>query len=409
MKIHRPVFDQTVTALSLSFSEGHYADKVLERLFKNQRQLGARDRRFIAETFYECVRWWRRLWFALNEERSLDETALRRLVATYLIIENRELPAWPEFTDLLKPERAIEIRNRWQNPRDPATEHSVPDWLYDRGDREIGAQWPDFLSALNKQAPVFIRANRLKTNRRDLQKALEQEGVVTSVIESTDDGLRLNDRRNIFSSVCFQNGWFEVQDVSSQHIAMLLDPQPGERVIDACAGAGRKSLHIAALMGNKGKIIALDVVDAKLDQLRKRAKRGGVDIIESRKIESSKVIKRLAGSSDRLLLDVPCSGLGVLRRNPDSKWKQQKTNVDAMIELQAEILRTYSSMLKASGTLVYATCSILPSENERQIERFLETEKVQNRGWQVIKEVHFRPGENDGDGFYACKLLKLAP
>src|SRR6185369_699383 len=154
-----------------------------------------------------------------------------------------------------------------------------------------------------------------------------------------------------------QEGLFEIQDGASQQVAPMLDPKPGERVIDACAGGGGKTLHLAALMKNKGRIISMDVSEVKLKALRERCSRNGVDIAEVKVIESSKTIKRLEKNADRVLLDVPCSGLGVLRRNPDKKWKLKPEDFIELRKLQAEILESYSEMTKVGGRLVYATCS----------------------------------------------------
>ena len=172
------------------------------------------------------------------------------------------------------------------------------------------------------------------------------------------------------------------------------------RVIDACAGAGGKSLHLAALMQNKGKILALDVHTNKLEQLRKRAKRAGIDIIETRLIEGTKTIKRLVNSADALLLDVPCSGLGVLRRNPDSKWKLKPERLLELQDLQKKLLRDYSQMLKVGGRMVYATCSILPSENQRQVQDFLS----QHKNFELLAEKTLRPDIEGYDGFYFASL-----
>ena len=180
----------------------------------------------------------------------------------------------------------------------------------------------------------------------------------------------------------------------------MLDPQPGERIADACAGAGGKTLHLAALMKNKGKILALDIHDYKLNELKIRTRRAGVDIVETRVIDSSKVIKRLADSFDRVLLDVPCSGMGVLRRNPDSKWKLNPEEIQKMQSLQKEILGSYSKMVKPGGILVYATCSLLPSENQKQVEAFM------GEGWTLLQEIVVLPDEGRGDGFYAAKLKR---
>jgi 16S rRNA (cytosine967-C5)-methyltransferase len=203
----------------------------------------------------------------------------------------------------------------------------------------------------------------------------------------------------------FKEGLFEVQDASSQRVASFMYVEPGMRVIDACAGGGGKTLHIAALMQNKGRILALDVHDWKLNELRKRAGRAGVDIAETRVIESSKTLKRLANHADRLLLDVPCSGLGVLRRNPDAKWKLSEIEIDRLIIEQQDILTRYSAMVKPGGKLVYATCSILPSENEQQIERFLATH---GETWTLEEELKINPATTRHDGFYAARLVKKA-
>jgi 16S rRNA (cytosine967-C5)-methyltransferase len=159
---------------------------------------------------------------------------------------------------------------------------------------------------------------------------------------------------------------------------------------------------MAAMMKNKGKILALDIHDWKLKELKGRASRDGVDIIETRLIDSQKVIKRLAGTADRVLLDVPCSGLGVLKRNPDSKWQLSPEEIDRLHKLQKEILQGYSGMTKAGGKLIYATCSILPSENEKQIEWFLD----KNPTWTCEEQLRIDPDQEDSDGFFAARLLR---
>jgi 16S rRNA (cytosine967-C5)-methyltransferase len=219
------------------------------------------------------------------------------------------------------------------------------------------------------------------------------------------DALLLNERRNVFRTKAFGQGFFEVQDASSQLVAPFLQAEPGMRVIDACAGAGGKSLHLAAIMKNKGKIIALDTEQWKLKELRRRAKRNGVDIIEARDISSSKVIKRLHDKADRLLLDVPCSGLGVLKRNPDAKWKLQPEYIDNLKNIQANILSEYSAMLKPDGIMVYATCSILPGENQMQVERFLSEN---NNRFSLLEQKFISPAESGFDGFYMARIIRNA-
>jgi 16S rRNA (cytosine967-C5)-methyltransferase len=222
-------------------------------------------------------------------------------------------------------------------------------------------------------------------------------------LEDFPDAIVLAERQNIFTSPAFKGGFFEVQDAGSQVISTFLRIAPGLRVIDACAGAGGKTLHLASLMRNKGRIVAMDTEQWKLDELQKRARRAGVSNIETRLIESGKTIKRLAGSADRLLLDVPCSGLGVLKRNPDAKWKLSVAFIEKIKELQQHILNDYCDMLKVGGLMVYSTCSILPSENELQVQQFLA---AKNGAFQLLEEKHILPSQGF-DGFYMALMERM--
>jgi 16S rRNA (cytosine967-C5)-methyltransferase len=214
--------------------------------------------------------------------------------------------------------------------------------------------------------------------------------------------LRLKQRQNIFQLPSFKDGLFEVQDAGSQAIAPFLQVEPGMRVIDACAGGGGKTLHLAALTQNKGKIVAMDTEGWKLEELMKRAKRAGASNIETRVIDSAKVIKRLEGTADRLLLDVPCSGLGVIRRNPDAKWKLSLEFVEKVKTLQQKILTEYSTMVKPGGKMVYSTCSLLPSENEKQVEQFLEGN---GKTFTLITSKTILPSQGF-DGFFMALLQR---
>lgn len=404
MKLHRPVAEHVVTVLLDVFGEGYQADKVLERVFKRNKQLGARDRRFIAETAYDVIRHWRLLWTSIGRsEPTLKEFDVMRIVGAYLVLfkDSRELPPWGEF-QTLEPSR-IRATAQKLSDENPAVRESVPDWLYELGRRELGAKWDEWLPKLNEIAPVCLRANRLKVGRGELKKKLAAENVAAHDAPKTEDGLILDVRQNVFNTEAFKGGLFEIQDGASQQVAPLLDPKPGERVIDACAGGGGKTLHIAALMKNKGRLISMDVNEKKLKALRERCSRGGVDIVEVKLIDSNKTIKRLEKSADRVLLDVPCSGMGVLRRNPDKKWKLSPEEIEHLKKLQAEILENYSEMTKPGGRLVYATCSILPSENEKQVEAFLAKHGDE---WTIVEEKKFAPGQDGYDGFYACALRR---
>ncbi|HVK61996.1 MAG TPA: methyltransferase domain-containing protein [Bdellovibrionales bacterium] len=399
MKFHRVLAEHTVTALENVFEGGYQADRVLERLFKKEKKLGARDRRFVAESTYELIRHWRKFIYlaGLEEKETLSRGDVVRLIGVWQLLKGETVPPWPEFKGLdqrrmLEKEKGI---------RSLAVLESIPDWLNEFGSKELGEAWPDALFQLNKTAPVVLRANRLKTTREKLQRRLEDARVESFPAPDTEDGLILRYRSNVFTLDAFKEGLFEIQDGASQQIAPMLDPKPGERIIDACAGAGGKTLHMAALMKNKGKIIAMDVTDKKLDELKRRCRRAGVDVVETKLIDSMKVVKRLEGSADAVLLDVPCTGMGVLRRNPDKKWKLTLEEVERLKILQAQILNDYSRMVKSHGRLVYATCSILPSENELQVEAFLAA----NPNWKLERERRFMPGQEGYDGFYAALLI----
>jgi 16S rRNA (cytosine967-C5)-methyltransferase len=419
MKIHRPVAEQVISALCSIFGanpEGrrYYADKVIERLFKNNRKLGARDRRFVAEATYGIVRWWRLYLAAIdsaidtsNIEASPSVATLWQVFGVWMIENSIILPEWRELQGLNPSAIQLKIKSVSENP---AIAESVPDWIYQRGLTELGKErWHQCLKHLNEQAPVIIRTNRLKTTPKELQSELLREDIDTQLVAGLDDALMLTERRNVFTTESFKVGHFEVQDGASQMVAPLLDISPGHRVIDACAGAGGKTLHLAALMRNKGKIIALDIHQSKLEELRKRSSRAGVDVIETRLIESSKTFKRMEGTADRLLLDVPCSGLGVLRRNPDSKWKLTTEDVNRLTALQAEILDQYSVVVKPGGRMVYATCSILTSENMKQVEAFLAKPENTNK-WRLVESHQYWPGDGPApgfDGFFAAALQRI--
>jgi 16S rRNA (cytosine967-C5)-methyltransferase len=263
--------------------------------------------------------------------------------------------------------------------------------------------WAQEIAALNQKASVILRTNTLKIDKTQLQAQLSKEGIETDFIESHPDALKLKERANVFITSAFQSGFFEVQDASSQLVADYLDVKPGMRVIDTCAGAGGKTLHLAALMENKGQIIATDIYESKLKKLKKRARRAGAHNISTRALDSSKVIKKLKNTADRVLIDAPCSGMGVLKRNPDSKWKLQPEFVENIIKTQAEILDKYASLVKKNGKLVYATCSILPQENEDQVKHFL----ANHSEFKFVKERKISAATSGFDGFYMALLERV--
>ena len=395
MKYHRVLIEAIVGAISEIFETGHRADRVIEHVLKSDKRWGARDRGFVAENVYEMVRWWRLLEFVTPT----DSPYLDRFAA-WQILKGQTLPDWPEFQHI----NSGNIQAAYAEAKKTRKiRESIPDWLDEAGAAELGKSWDEELAALNQTARVILRVNTLKSDLRALQIALKNEGIETDTLSKVPEALVLHEKKNVFQTEFFKNGWFEVQDAGSQLISPFLDVRPGMRVIDACAGAGGKTLHLAALMQNKGQLIAMDIEDWKLQELRRRARRNGVSNVEARLIEA-KTIKRLRASADRLLLDVPCTGLGVLRRNPDTKWKLQPDFLTQIRVTQHEILTNYSQMVKPGGKMVYATCSILPSESEQQVQRFLHE---QGSGWQLLDEQRSSPAQQGFDGFYMACLTKI--
>lgn len=394
--IHRNLIEAVETALRKIFVERRYADHVIEQLLKQNPKWGSRDRRFIAETTYDIVRWWRKILYCGNMAED-DELLFQKSIFTWLLLQHQSLPHWMNLkmdTDSVYSRAAEAEKIR-------SIRESIPDWLDQFGEEESGLNWNEEIHALNEQARVVLRVNTIRCSRKDLQDELKEADVSTEEIVGLPDALLLNRRMNVFKLVAFKQGKFEVQDASSQWVAPFVDVTPGMRVIDACAGAGGKTLHLAALMKISGHIIAMDTEQWKLDELKKRARRAGATNIETRLIDSSKVIKRLHQSADRVLLDVPCSGLGVLRRNPDAKWKLSPEYLIKVRQLQQDILDRYAPMVKPGGKMIYATCSILSSENQNQVSAFLS----RNSGFMLEEEKQILPSAGF-DGFYMARMIR---
>ena len=402
MRLHRNLCFATVDGLLQIFNEGFYADKVVQQLLKRDKRWGSRDRGFVAETTYDIVRW-KRLYSEIAEVKEpFSRDDVWRMFAVWATLKGIKLPDWKYFEGT--PTR--KIKGRFDElSKIRKIKESVPDWLDEMAVKELGeAVWNKEATALNEQADVILRVNTLKTTKEKLQTELFDLDIETEFIEGYPDALKLKERANVFTTEAFQNGCFEVQDASSQLVAEFLDIKPGMKVVDTCAGAGGKTLHLAALMENKGQIIAMDIYENKLKELKRRAKRAGAHNIEMRVIDSTKPIKKLYDKADRVLIDAPCSGLGVLRRNPDAKWKLQPEFIENIKKTQAEILSSYSKMVKPGGQLVYATCSILPSENQDQVKSFLTSDS--GKDFTFVKEKKVLSHKSGFDGFYMALLKR---
>lgn len=398
--IHRNLLIGIHDALQETFfQEKKYADKVIERLLKAHKKWGSEDRKVVSEIFYNIIRWKKRLEYYMGE--GVKPNNIYKLILAYLLWSKTHYKKFEEFDGI----KVADILTKLKKGTVPtkAIEYSIPDWLAETLEKELGKNWEREMLALNEQAPTVLRTNTLKTTPRELVADLRDENVECFTIKNYPDAVQLAEKKNVFLTSAFKDGLFEVQDASSQKIGELLDVKEGMRVVDACAGAGGKTLHLAALMKNKGQIIALDIYEWKLAELKRRAKRAGAHNIETRLISDNKVIKRLHEKADRLLIDAPCSGLGVLKRNPDSKWKIDQEFIERIKSEQQQILQDYSKILKKGGQMIYATCSILPSENNEQVKIFLEN----NPDFTLVKDQKIMPSEGY-DGFYMALIKRNA-
>jgi 16S rRNA (cytosine967-C5)-methyltransferase len=400
LRLHRNLVYTVIDSIRDIFNEGVYADKAVEKALKRDKRWGSRDRKFVAETIYEIVRWKRLYAEIANVKEPFDRNNLWRIFSVWCVLKGITLPDWNQ----IEPTPTRRIKGKFDElSRIRKFRESIPDWIDNIAISELGEElWTKELAALNKQAEVILRTNTLNITKKELQKILSEESIFTEFIPNHEDALRLIERANVFRTEAFKNGYFEVQDASSQLVAEYLDVEPGMKVVDTCAGAGGKTLHLASFMKNKGQIIAMDIYESKLRKLKVRARRNKVHNIDTRVIDSTKPIKKLYGKADRVLIDAPCSGLGVLRRNPDSKWKLQPEFLDNIKKIQQDILQHYSKMVKHGGKLVYATCSVLPSENQHQIAEFLASES--GKEFKLVKDNKVLAHISGFDGFYMAQL-----
>jgi 16S rRNA (cytosine967-C5)-methyltransferase len=374
----------------------------LKKLLKKNRNWGSRDRRFIGEAVLEIIRWKRKF----SEMGKLDPKLDRyywNLLGVWILYKDIPLPDWENFSEINK--KSINFK---LNPKSKsrAIKQSIPDWLDDLGIKSFGKTlWEKEIESLNETAPLVLRTNIFRTTTEKLQNILKKKYAIESKkIPEYPYALFLNKHRKLDHLELFKKGWFEIQDANSQRVSVFAAPKPGMTVIDACAGAGGKTLHISNIMQNKGSIIALDPNNKKLEQLKIRIKRNGIRMVTIHNSKNEDCIKKYKSNADLVLIDAPCSGLGVLRRNPAAKWNMNPANIQELIHIQQEILQKQSIYVKRGGILVYSTCSIFPDENENQIKNFLTTGL--GKSFYLEKEETFLTHQSKGDGFYMARLIK---
>ena len=360
------LLDACAELVRLTLTFEHPADAVVSRFFRDNRGLGPRERATLAETVYTVLR--KKLLFdhlapsgSGPKERRLAILGFhgpRDFLKSALTEQEKN---WLDQCDAINHADLME-RHR----------HNLPEWLVQPLKDQPGDEFWPLADSMAQNAPLDLRVNVLKEKRADVQKELAREAIKSVATPYSPWGLRIEGKPALTKLDAFTRGAIEVQDEGSQLLALLLDAKRGEMVVDFCAGAGGKTLAIGATMRSTGRLYAFDVSAHRLDALKPRMARSGLSNIHPAAIahERDERIKRLAGKIDRVLVDAPCSGLGTLRRNPDLKWRQSAKAVQELVVKQAAILDSAARLLKPGGRLVYATCSILPQENEAIAEAF---------------------------------------
>ena len=360
------------------------------------------DRGLLNELVYGTIRWRKHLDWVLRhfvaEGFQLDQRVRDILrLGTYQLLHLNKIPphaAIYETVELAKPKRKTarfinavlrSVQREADSLQYPSLEshpaqhisisQSYPLWLVEHWIAQHGLEWTlAFCQASNQVAPLSIRVNTLRTNRANLIESLTADGASVEEGRMSPDGLFLTDSSSLHSLKAYRDGWFYVQDESAMLVAHLLQPQPGEKVVDLCAAPGGKTTHIAQLMGNSGEILAVDLAKRKIQRITENCQRLGITNVHTQILTDDKDnLPTRFTDADRVLVDVPCSGFGTLRRHPDVRWKKSPAQIDQLVTLQLQLLTNAARYVKSGGVLVYSTCSTDFEENEQVIHRFLET------------------------------------
>ena len=413
----KALLDACAELVKLTLQFQHPADAVVSRYFRDHRNLGPRERATLAETVYTVLRK-KTLFEALARSGSgpkerrlaiLGFHAPRNFLQAAL---NDQEAKWLKDCDAVQPEELL-----------PQHRHNLPQWMADALQAQVGDQFDALAASMLEPAPLDLRVNTLNAKRDAVQKELAKAGIQAQATPYSPWGLRVQDKPALTKLDAFKEGRLEVQDEGSQLLALLLDAKRGEMVVDFCAGAGGKTLMLGAMMASTGRLYAFDVSEKRLANLKPRLARSGLSNVHPQLIqgENDSKIKRLAGKVDRVLVDAPCSGLGTLRRNPDLKFRQSPESVAQLNATQASILTHAARLLKNGGRLVYATCSILPSENDAIIDAFLAAHPdfVELPANVLLAEqrveldtgtrLRLNPRDHGCDGFFAAVLERRIP
>ena len=412
-------FQHAISALRAILPLREPADGALSRYFRENPKLGSKDRAFIAETVFGILRRKRFL-----EEVSGKVTPRLMIMAYLTRIQGLNLRELQPYLHGDEEDRLKEIKAVATDTLPLAVRADIPDWLLEKLQRFMSeTEILALARAMQQPAPLDLRANSIFTNRDAVLEILKQQGIEAQPTPYSPLGVRLKGKPALNTNPLFTEGKIEVQDESSQIVGFLVGPKRHDMVVDFCAGAGGKTLLLGALMNSQGRIYAFDVSEKRLNNLKPRLKRSGLSNLQPQLInnENDSKLKRLHGKIDRVLVDAPCSGLGTLRRNPDLKWRQTPEGIEELKLKQASILASASKLVKSGGRLVYATCSILPEENEQIVEAFLAAHpefELRNSA-ELLAQQHIaldtgnylrlNPALHNTDGFFAAVLEKKKP
>jgi 16S rRNA (cytosine967-C5)-methyltransferase len=415
------VLQASLEAYGMVRHEGRLSDRALDFTLRRKAHLYSTERRAVAERVYALLRRQRTVDYLLSHARpgfeQLQTTRqdVLRLAAsrilhgepTQAVARDSALTGVDAAALEALPEAAAALERRPRDQRFPVTA-SLPNFLATKFRETFGDDAERATEAMNERAPLTARVNLLKGDRAALQKQLEAEGVESQPTPLSPMGLWLGTRINAFSLQSFRDGLFELQDEGSQILGMLVDAPP-TRVVDACAGAGGKTLQLAAQMKNRGDLHALDVETVRIEELRKRTRRAGVHNVRTQLIPpegpaADEAIAALKGKADRVLVDAPCSGTGTYRRKPDARYRLNPEDLAFHVERQKALLERFSTLVKPGGRLIYGTCSILREENEAVVEDFLSRHPD-----FTVRPVSEELGPELGEKVSQGPFLRLAP
>ena len=361
------------------FLSGRPADRIVENWSRSNRYAGSKDRAAISELVYTVLRRRAELSAATGHE---DARLLA--FAALALVNGEDIAALADGSRHAPAPLSEDERNALDAAALPGADAApwirlnYPEWLHSEFEAAFGSELEREMAALMERAPTDLRVNTLKTDREAARVALEEAGLLAEPCPWSPWGLRLTTRGNLPGLALYREGAIEIQDEGSQIACLLTGVKPGEQVVDLCAGGGGKSLALAAMMENKGQIYACDTDSRRLAPLEPRAQRAGIRNLQTAVLgpwhpgAADSDLAGLAGRADCVLVDAPCSGTGAWRRSPDARWRLGPDTLEGYRAAQEEVLARAAGLVRPGGRIVYVTCSLLPCENERQVEFFLE-------------------------------------